>query len=100
MKDEDLKDELRKLRIQAKNQVIILLLSLILVFLWFTFFSWTLNTPTFSSEATYHAAEALGIDINSLIPITLFIALVFTFFYIIILKKHSPRFKDKSPKIK
>ncbi|MFW9938170.1 MAG: hypothetical protein ACFFA8_07165 [Promethearchaeota archaeon] len=97
MKDEDLKEELRKLRIQAKNQVLILLMSLVLIFLWFTFFSWILDTQTFSSEASYYAAKALGMNINFLIPITFFIAMIFTLFYIIILKKYAPNFKKRSP---
>ena len=50
MKDEELKAEFKKLRIQAKNQVIILISSLVFVFLWFTFFSWISNTRTFSSH--------------------------------------------------
>lgn len=100
MKDEELRDELRKLRIQAKSQVIILFLSLVLIFLWFTFFSWTLNTQTFSGEATFHAAKALGMDFRSIVPLTFFVAIIFTVFYIIILKKYSPRIKYKSPETK
>jgi len=100
MKDEELREELRKLRIQARNQIIILLFSLILIFLWFTFFSWTSKTRTFSSEAAYHAAEALGLDMNSIIPLTFFIAIIFTIFYIIILKRYSPSLKYKSPESK
>jgi hypothetical protein len=93
MKDEELKDQFKKLRIQAKNQVIILISSLILVFLWITFFSWILNTQTFSREASYHAAKALGMEISYIVPIMFFFAIIFMLFYFLILKKCAPKIK-------
>jgi len=96
MKDEELKAEFKKLRIQAKNQVIILISSLVFVFLWFTFFSWISNTRTFSSDATYQAAEAIGMEISYLVPIIFFFAIIFTIFYFLILKKFTPKIMENS----
>ncbi|MFX0141738.1 MAG: hypothetical protein ACFFDN_49325, partial [Candidatus Hodarchaeota archaeon] len=91
---EELDKEFKKLRIHARNQVIILIFSLILVFLWFTFFSWILNTQTFSREASYYAAQAVGLEINFIVPITFFFAFIFTVFYILILRKLAPKIKE------
>jgi ammonia channel protein AmtB len=96
MKNEELEKKYKELRIQAKNQVIILISSLILVFLWFSFFSWITNRRTFSGEAFYHAARALGMEISYVVPLIFLFASVFTIFYIILLKKFSLKIKKKS----
>jgi len=98
MKDEELKEELKKLRIQAKYQVIIMVSSLILVFLWFSYFSWISNQRTFSREAFYQLGKAAGMEVNYIIPITFFLASIFTVLYIIILKKFAPTIKENSLK--
>lgn len=96
MKDEELKEELKKLRIQAKYQVIIMVSSLILVFLWFSYFSWILNQRTFSREAFHALGKAIGMEVNLIIPMTFFLASIFTILYIILLKKFAPTIKEGS----
>lgn len=94
MKDEKLKEELRKLRIQAKYQVIILISSLFLVFLWFTYLSWILDQETFSRETFRHLGKAVGMEVSYIVPMTFFLAFFFTILYIILLKKFTPIIKD------
>ncbi len=100
MENDESQKQLKEIRIQSRNQVILLIFSLILVFLWFTNFSWTLHQKTFSIDATETAgnesAKAMGEDsemgVAAVIPITLVIAIIFTIIYIILLIAFTPCF--------
>ncbi len=86
MKDEKIREDLKQLRIQARSRVIVLISSLILIFLWFTNISWVVDIATFSSMATQAVARTLGMKTYYIIPVTFIITVLFTIFYIILLK--------------
>lgn len=86
MKDEKIREDLKRLRTQARSRVIVLISSLILIFLWFTNISWVVDIATFSSMAMAAAGRAFGIETYYIIPVTFIITVLFTIFYIILLK--------------
>ncbi|MFX1281906.1 MAG: hypothetical protein ACFFA3_21335, partial [Promethearchaeota archaeon] len=73
MKNENLKDDLKKFRTQARSRVIVLISSLILIFLWFTDFSWITQNRTFSSMALAAAGSTLGMETYHVISVTFII---------------------------
>ncbi|MHA2007098.1 MAG: hypothetical protein ACXABO_08255 [Promethearchaeota archaeon] len=87
MRDEIIREELKQLRSQARSQVIVLISSLILIFLWFTNISWATKQATFSSKATQAAGEALGMGTSHTISITIVLSVIITIFYVILLKR-------------
>ncbi|MFX0029846.1 MAG: hypothetical protein ACFE8B_11590 [Candidatus Hermodarchaeota archaeon] len=86
MKNENLEEELKRFRTQARSRVIVLISSLILIFLWFTDFSWITQHATFSSMALAAAGRSLGMRISHVISVTFIITILFTIFYILLLK--------------
>ncbi|NVM46162.1 MAG: hypothetical protein HWN79_14695 [Candidatus Lokiarchaeota archaeon] len=86
MNDEKIREDLKRLRIQARSRVIMLISSLILIFLWFTNLSWITDQETFSSGAMAAFAHALGMKTYYIIPATFIITVLFTIFYLILLK--------------
>jgi len=86
LNDENIREDLKQLRIQARSRVIMLISSLILIFLWFTNFSWDTDQATFSSRAMAAFARGLGMETYYIIPVTFIITVLFTIFYIILLK--------------
>ena len=90
MENKELQEKLKEIRVQAKTQVILLISSLFLIFLWFTYFSWSLNQKTFSAEATESVADAVKVSSSNMVPITFIIAILFTIFYLILMKMFTP----------
>jgi hypothetical protein len=86
LKDEKIREDLKQLRAQARSRVIVLISSLILIFLWFTNISWVVDIATFSSMAMAAVARAFGMKTYYIIPVTFIITVLFTIFYIILLK--------------
>ncbi|MFW9773314.1 MAG: hypothetical protein ACFFEO_14250 [Candidatus Thorarchaeota archaeon] len=86
MNDEDLREELKRLRTQGRSRVIVLVASLILIFLWFTNFSWVTGNATFSSAAMAALARYLGMRSFYIIPVTFIITVLYTIFYILLMK--------------
>ena len=86
MNEEEIREELKQLRTQARSRVIVLISSLILIFLWFTNISWVVDIATFSSMAMSSVASTLGMKTYYIIPVTFIITVLFTIFYIILLK--------------
>ncbi|MHA1931293.1 MAG: hypothetical protein ACW96X_02070 [Promethearchaeota archaeon] len=87
MKDEKIREDLKQLRTQARSRVIVLISSLILIFLWFTNISWVVDSETFSRGAMAALARGLGMSTTYyIIPVTFIITVLFTIFYIILLK--------------
>ena len=86
MKDENLEEELKRFRTQARSRVIVLISSLILIFLWFTDFSWITQQATFSSMALAAAGRSIGMETYQVISVTFIITILFTIFYILLLK--------------
>lgn len=82
----EIEREIHKIRTQGRAQIIILVSSLVLVFLWFTTLSWVFDQPTFGQEAfEYMAGE--DFSVSFLVIISFNIALLFTIAYIYILRK-------------
>ncbi|MFX1488300.1 MAG: hypothetical protein ACFFBI_04075 [Promethearchaeota archaeon] len=86
MKDEYLDKDLKRFRTQSRSRVIVLIASLILIFLWFTDFSWITQQVTFSSAALAAAGHALGMSTHLVISVTFIITILYTIFYILLLK--------------
>ena len=86
MKEESIREDLKQLRIQARSRVIVLIASLILIFLWLTNFSWVVDQETFSTGAMAAFARALGMRTYYIIPVTFIVTVLFTIFYIILIK--------------
>lgn len=85
----EIEEELKKIRRQGKAQVIIMVSSLVLVFLWFSCLAWLFEQETFSQEAfEYFGQGALGS--SGLIILIFGITVIFTFIYVYILKKLAP----------
>ncbi|MHA2391177.1 MAG: hypothetical protein ACXAEX_04340, partial [Promethearchaeota archaeon] len=86
MNDEIIREDLKKLRTQGRSRVIVLIASLILIFLWFTNFSWATDHMTFSSAALAALARYLGMRTYYIIPVTFIITVLYTIFYILLMK--------------
>ena len=90
--------ELKKIRTQAKAQVIIMVSSLILIFSWFSMFSWLFKQDTFSYQAFYEVgrfAAPLASDFNLVIPIIFLSTIAVTLIYIFILITFAPKLKHQ-----
>jgi hypothetical protein len=86
LNEDSIRENLKQLRIQARSRVIVLIASLILIFLWFTNFSWVVDHETFSTGAMAAVARALGMRTYYVIPVTFIVTVLFTIFYIILIK--------------
>ena len=84
--DPEIEQEIRRIRKQGRAQVIILVSTLLLVFLWFTSFSWIFDQQTFGQEAMYSVMGEF-FSVQFLIILTFMIASFFTIVYIYILRK-------------
>ena len=78
--------EFKDLRRQARNQVLVMMSSLILVFLWFTLFSLNFRQETFSADATETATEAAQVPAWSYLPMMFLVSVVFTLCYVLTLR--------------
>jgi len=93
MKNESvLEEEVRRIRTQGKAQIIIMISSLVLVFLWFTILSWLLKQRTFSQETIEYVGQHAGFNSSFLIIFTVIITAFFTVVYIYLIR-HLARIK-------
>jgi hypothetical protein len=87
LKDEGIEEDLQQLRVQARSKAIVLIASLILIFLWFTDISWVTAHETFSTQAMAAFSRAIGMGSSYyIIPITFIVTILYTLFYIILIK--------------
>ena len=86
MKDEVFIEDVIRFRKEVRFKVIVLISTLILVFLWFSDIAWIVRIDTFSSLAMEYLGEFLGFRTSHFISITFIITILYTIFYIILLK--------------
>lgn len=96
MNEEFIENELKKIRKEGRSQVIVMISSLILVFLWFSYFSWQLDQETFSQGAIQYMGESSSLSIPLVMNFILIFSIFFTIFYIWLLKRLVPSLVDKS----
>ena len=85
-----IEEKLERIRKQGKAQIIILVASLGLVFLWFTFLSWVFGDNTFGQEAFVWFYSFGSFDLSFMIMMTFIITMLFTYTYFLILKRYLP----------
>lgn len=86
--DSDIEEKLKKIRKQGRSQIIIMISSLLLVFLWFSAFSWVLDQPTFGQEVFHYMMS--GFSPTYAIILIFIISMLFTIFYIYLIKRLAP----------
>jgi hypothetical protein len=81
-----LEEEVKRIRIQGRAQIIIMISSLIFIFLWFTLFSSLFNQSTFSQETFEYFGELAGFSSSFLIIFIAMITAGFTVVYIYLIR--------------
>ena len=90
----EIQEELKRIRKQGKAQIIIMVSSLVLVFLWFTCLSWLFGVDTFGQEAFEYFGMLGSFSLSFIIILAFAITVYFTLFYIYILKRFLPYLSD------
>ncbi len=83
--DKQVEKELRQLRTQGKVEVIILVSSLVLIFLWMSFLSISFELPTFSGDVYRAASNTMGMPAAMTLNFSLLFAILFTCFFCLLL---------------
>ncbi len=74
------------MRTQGKVEVTILVSSLVLIFLWMSFLSLSLNQPTFSGELYEVTGHAASMSVPAMLNFSFVFAIMFTCFFCLLLR--------------